>query len=64
MEIDAGGGGHGGGDLRLVADFVHALQGKPRSISCTDLEDSIFGHLIGFAADRARVEHNCVEIVD
>lgn len=57
-------GGHGGGDLRLAADFVHTLQGKPRSISCTDLEDSIYGHLIGFAADRARVDHTCVEIAE
>jgi len=63
-DVNVTGEGHGGGDLRLVADFVHTLQGKPRSISCTDLEDSIFGHLIGFAADRARIEHNCVEIVD
>lgn len=57
-------GGHGGGDLRLAADFVHTLQGKPRSISSTNLEDSIFGHLIGFAADRARAEHRCVEITE
>lgn len=63
IKIDASSDGHGGGDLRLVEDFVHTLQGKPRSISCTDLEDSIYGHLIGFTADRARVEHRSLEIV-
>lgn len=63
VEIDAGSDGHGGGDLRLVEDFVQTLQGKPRSISCTDLEDSIYGHLIGFTADNARIEHKSLEIV-
>lgn len=56
-------GGHGGGDLRLVEDFVRTLQGKPRSISCTSLEDSVYGHLIGFTADRARVDRESIDIV-
>ena len=55
-------GGHGGGDLRLVEDFVNVLQGKEPSISCTSLEDSINGHLVGFAADRAMEENRVVEI--
>ena len=46
-------GGHGGGDLRLVEDFVKYLSGEPPSISCTSLRDSIRGHLIGFRADTA-----------
>jgi predicted dehydrogenase len=54
-------GGHGGGDLRLVADFCRTLRGEEPSISCTTIEDSVSGHLIGFRADRAmkqeRVEH-------
>jgi predicted dehydrogenase len=33
-------GGHGGGDLRLAADFVSLLEGNKPSISCTTLEDS------------------------
>jgi hypothetical protein len=55
-------GGHGGGDMRLVADFVRLLNGEPRSISSTDLEDSISGHLIGFCADRSREEGRVVEV--
>ncbi len=54
---------HGGGDLLLVADFVRTLLGEPRSISCTCLEDSIYGHLIGFGADQARVERRVMDIV-
>ena len=55
-------GGHGGGDLRLVSDFVNTLRGQARSISCTSLEDSIAGHAIGFCADRAMEEHAVVDI--
>ena len=55
-------GGHGGGDLRLVEDFIRFLQGRERSISCTTLEDSVRGHLIGFRADRAMEEGRVQEI--
>ena len=54
-------GGHGGGDSRLVADFVRFIRGEERSISCTSLEDSINGHLVGFLADKARRERRVVE---
>jgi len=55
-------GGHGGGDLRLVADFVKVIRGEPPSLSTTSLEDSISGHLIGFSADRAMAERRVVEL--
>ena len=47
-------GDHGGGDLRLVEDFVNYVEGKPASLSCTALTDSLTGHLLVFAADEAR----------
>jgi len=47
-------GGHGGGDLRLAADFADALQGSEPSISCTSLEDSVYSHLTVFRAEKAR----------
>ena len=46
-------GDHGGGDLRLAMDFVEFVEGGTPSISCTQLSDSINGHLIVFAADTA-----------
>ena len=55
-------GGHGGGDLRLSADFVAALEGETPSISCTSLADSLNGHLIGFAADQAMEENKVIEL--
>lgn len=55
-------GNHGGGDLRLVADFLSLLRGDIPSISSTSIEDSIAGHLLGFGADRAREESVVVPI--
>lgn len=57
-------GGHAGGDLRLVADFVKVVRGEPPSISTTTLADSINGHLIGFAADMAMEQHRVVDLVE
>lgn len=53
-------GGHGGGDLRLVEDFVSVLAGNTPSISCTTIDDSINGHLTGFAADKSLDEDTVV----
>jgi predicted dehydrogenase len=61
-EDDGDFGGHGGGDLRLVADFVRVIRGEAPSISTTSLDDSVAGHLIGFSADRAMLEHRIVDL--
>ena len=53
---------HGGGDLRLVDDFVSLISGNQPSISTTTIEDSINGHLIGFAADQANEENVVVNV--
>ena len=55
-------GGHGGGDMRLVADFLKLLDGAAPSISTTTIEDSISGHLIGFCADRSMRQSTTVAI--
>ncbi|MCL2832301.1 MAG: Gfo/Idh/MocA family oxidoreductase [Treponema sp.] len=55
-------GGHGGGDDRLVADFVNFMRDGTTSISCTSLEDSINGHLAVFRADMAREQHTVIDI--
>lgn len=47
-------GGHGGGDSRLVGDFVRMIRNERPSISCTSLDDSIAGHLAVFRAELAR----------
>ncbi|MCD6360135.1 MAG: Gfo/Idh/MocA family oxidoreductase [Armatimonadetes bacterium] len=55
---------HGGGDLRLVEDFVKTVRGEEPSISTTSVFDSVYGHLIAFAADEAMTGHRVVEIED
>lgn len=55
-------GGHGGGDLRLVADVLRVMQGEQPSISTTTLADSVNGHLVGFCADQAMEERRVVDV--
>ena len=55
-------GGHGGGDLRLVGDFLQILRGEEPSISSTGIEDSVTGHQLGFCADESMEKHTVVEI--
>ncbi|MFC7620624.1 Gfo/Idh/MocA family protein [Microlunatus sp. GCM10028923] len=62
ITTDVAGLAHGGGDLKLVADFVRAVRGEPVSVSSTKIENSIDGHLIVFAADRALAERRWVEL--
>jgi len=62
IELHVSGDSHGGGDLSLVEDFVHVMQGNQPSVSTTSLEDSITGHLVVFAADRANEENRVVQM--
>ena len=55
-------GGHGGGDMRLVEDFLKMVRGESPSLSTTGIEDSVTGHLLGFGADRARRESRVVDV--
>lgn len=46
--------GHGGGDWRLVSDFVQAVaQQKPELLTST-IEQSIESHIMAFAAEKSR----------
>lgn len=49
----AGQGGHGGGDERLVADFVAILRGEKDPENSTRIQNSLVGHQIGFAAEKS-----------
>jgi len=59
---DSGTGGHGGGDGRLMEDFVSLLSGAHTSKGLTRIEDSLMGHLIVFAAERSRTQGRTVNI--
>lgn len=62
FDVNVIGDMHGGGDLRLVDDFVSVLLGQQPSISTTDLFDSVNSHRIAFAADEAMLNRKCVNI--
>lgn len=49
-------GAHMGGDAGLIRDFCARMEGCAPSISTTDISDSINGHLLCYAADKARNE--------
>lgn len=50
------------GDSLLVADFVRMVRGQAPSASATGLDDSIYGHLLTFAADEAMEQNRGIEI--
>jgi predicted dehydrogenase len=56
------GDGHGGGDFRLVEDFIATLRGEATSRGATRIEDSLTGHLIAFAADVAMRGRSVVSV--
>ncbi len=48
------GGGHGGGDFRLVRDFLQAVYQEDASLLTSTIEDSMESHYIGFKAEESR----------
>ena len=48
------GGGHGGGDFRLVRDFLQAVYQEDDSLLTSTIEDSMESHYIGFKAEESR----------
>lgn len=63
-EIDCGisGDQHGGGDLRLVADFLALIRGEKPSLSTTTLMDSLNSHFIAYAADVSMQESRIINL--
>jgi predicted dehydrogenase len=54
-------GGHGGGDDGLMHAFVGAIQGDRAGV-LTSARESVTSHLIAFAAERARVHREVVDM--
>ena len=55
---------HGGGDLRLVRDFLSLVRGEQPSLATTSLSDSLNSHKIAFAADISMQESRIVDFDD
>ena len=56
--------GHGGGDMRLIEDFIDYLRTGKMSISQTNIDTSIDGHLLGMGADLSDKNRKTVEITE
>ena len=54
------GAGHGGGDEGVMRAFVQALRGT--SPPLTDAQDALESHLLGFAAEAARLGNKTVDL--
>lgn len=54
--------GHGGGDWRLVADWIQAIDQQNPSLLTSTIDASIESHVMGFAAEKSRKENKVVEI--
>jgi hypothetical protein len=54
--------GHGGGDWRLVADWLQAVDQQNASLLSSTIDASIESHVMGFAAEKSRKENVVVEV--
>ena len=54
-------GGHGGGDIEIVYDFIDYINGNKPSISCATIEDSKRSLIAVFNADKARKTKTIVD---
>lgn len=54
--------GHGGGDWNLVADWVQAVSTKDKSLLSSGIDASVESHLMGFAAERSRLNGTVEEV--
>lgn len=53
--------GHGGGDAGVMHDFLQALQTGERHV-LTSAADSLVSHLLAFAAEESRLNHEVVHV--
>jgi predicted dehydrogenase len=62
VEINVTSDMHGGGDHRLVEDFVRVVKGESSSQFSTSIENSIIGHLAGFSADASMLTGQSIQM--
>jgi hypothetical protein len=55
-------GGHGGGDARVVQDWLLALHSQDPSRIVANAQESLRSHTIVFAAEKSRRERRMVEV--
>jgi len=58
-----GNSGHGGGDWRLVADWIQAIYQRDPNLLTSTIDQSIESHIMGFMAEKSRLNGTVEEIV-
>ena len=53
---------HAGGDEGIIRDFIRMIRKERPSVSCTKIQDSIYGHLCAYKADKSMDEGRIEEI--
>ena len=48
--------GHGGGDIKMVEDYLDVLEGKPMPPAMTTISRSVESHIVALAAEESRVQ--------
>jgi hypothetical protein len=57
LDVDQyAGSGHGGGDWRLLASWVEAVAKQDATLLSSTIDASIESHLMGFAAEKSRLD--------
>ena len=54
--------GHGGGDWRLVADWIQAVSQNNSSLLSSTIDASIESHIMCFMAEESRINKNVMEV--
>jgi len=55
--------GHGGGDWRLVADWIQAIYQRDPGLLTSTIDQSIESHIMGFMAEKSRMNDSVERIV-
>ncbi len=55
--------GHGGGDWRLVADWLQAIYQRDPDLLTSTIDQSIESHIMGFMAEKSRMDGTVEEVV-
>jgi predicted dehydrogenase len=55
--------GHGGGDWRLVANWIQAVAEQNPDLLSSTIDQSIESHIMGFAAEKSRLEKKITDII-
>lgn len=56
--------GHGGGDIKMVEDYLDVLEGKPMPSAMTTIDRSVESHYVALAAEESRLNGGQLVLID